>query len=667
MKPSTRSPITRHLPIIILILLNLIIGSLVVRDYGESEDETGIYAYADESLRAYSSLFNVSSEANSPNTDAVSGLPRYVDNYGPAYAMITTLLARGLHAILPALSLINGWHLGEFIAFQISIVSLYFLSRKWMGAWAAMGTTLLFSTQPLLWGHAFINPKDIPFLAFFLASVTVGIYMVDALPPSLDQGLPSQSEEGSSPRLRDEWVHLPSPIKKISIALSAIYLVSIYFMITGVTNQVVKVVITYLYNADKTSKLGSWFFRHALHASQVPVGNYVHKAQILLLHWEITYILAGLAIGLLLFPWIFPRYFRKLVSQGVLPSPKPTLRLFINPGVLAAGCVLGFTTSIRVAGPYAGILVLVYAFYRSWRKAVLLLIPYTAIALLTSYLTWPYLWGDPVNHFIASMTLMSRFPWPGKDLFQGVLSYPANLPGYFLPYLMAIQLTEVVPVLFLCGWVLSAWLLIKQRQVAPFFLSLLWFILPLLGILVNKSVLYDNFRQELFLLPPVFISAGIALEVLFSKIKRTLFRVLLLGALIFPGIYADVQLHPYQYIYYNSFVGGMKGAFRNFELDYWATSYPEAARYIDRVAPVDATVLVSDPLPIFQDYARSDLNLVSFSGFKPDVHYDFIVLTTQKKWDTTICQSLSPVKTISREGAILTVIKTPPLSVMDCP
>ena len=175
MKPSTRSPITRHLPIIILILLNLIIGSLVVRDYGESEDETGIYAYADESLRAYSSLFNVSSEANSPNTDAVSGLPRYVDNYGPAYAMITTLLARGLHAILPALSLINGWHLGEFIAFQISIVSLYFLSRKWMGAWAAMGTTLLFSTQPLLWGHAFINPKDIPFLAFFLASVTVGI------------------------------------------------------------------------------------------------------------------------------------------------------------------------------------------------------------------------------------------------------------------------------------------------------------------------------------------------------------------------------------------------------------------------------------------------------------------------------------------------------------
>jgi len=530
-----------------------------------------------------------------------------------------------------------------------------------------MGTTLLFSTQPLLWGHAFINPKDIPFLAFFLASVTVGIYMVDALPAPINPDASHQPDKWSIRRLQDEWGRVSSTKKKITSVLIIIYLLPIYFMITGVTNQVVKVVITYLYNADKTSRLGSWFSQHAIHASNLPVGNYVHKAQALLLHWEILCVFAGFVIGFLVFLWIFPRYFWKLVNEGVIPSPKPILRHFINPGVLAAGCVLGFTTSIRVAGPYAGILVLVYAFYRSWRKAVLLLIPYTAIALLTSYLTWPYLWGDPVNHFIASMTLMSRFPWPGKDLFQGVLSYPANLPGYFLPYLMAIQLTEVVPVLFLCGWVLSAWLLIKQRQVAPFFLSLLWFILPLLGILVNKSVLYDNFRQELFLLPPVFISAGIALEVLFSKIKRTLFRVLLLGALIFPGIYADVQLHPYQYIYYNSFVGGMKGAFRNFELDYWATSYPEAARYIDRVAPVDATVLVSDPLPIFQDYARSDLNLVSFSGFKPDVHYDFIVLTTQKKWDTTICQSLSPVKTISREGAILTVIKTPPLSVMDCP
>jgi len=667
MEPSTSKPIRRHLPIIILILLNLLIGSLVVRDYGESEDEPGIYAYADESLQAYSNLFKTSIQPNNEAKNTEAGIPGYADNYGPAYAMVTTLLAHGLQAVIPAWSLIDGWHFGEFIAFQISILSLYFLSRKWMGTWAAMGTALLFSTQPLLWGHAFVNPKDIPFLAFFLASVTAGIYMVDALPASLDPVTHPRSEEGSSQRLRDEWDHLPSPTRKISVAWIVIYLVSLGLIITGVTRRLVKPVITYLYNADRTSRLGSWFFRHALHASQVPVVNYILKAQVILLHWEIIYLIAGLVIGLLLFPWIFPRYFRKLVRLGVIPSPRPTLRLFINPTVLAAGCVLGFTTSIRVAGPYAGFIVLVYAFYRSWRKAILLLIPYTVLALLTTYVTWPYLWSDPVNRFLASMTLMSHFPWHGLVLFQGVLSFPSNLPGYFLPYLMAIQLTEVVPVLFLCGWMLSAWQLIKRRQVVPFSLTLLWLILPLLGIIVNKSVVYNNFRQELFLLPPVFISGGIALEFLFSKVKQAFFRVILLGALILPGIYADVQLHPYQYIYYNSFVGGMAGAFRNYDLDYWATSYHEAAQYINQVAPVGATVVVSDPRPVFQVYARPDLNLVPLYDLHPDVHYDFIVLTSYRNTDMTACRSLRPAKTIAREGALLTVIKAPPLSVLGCP
>jgi len=530
-----------------------------------------------------------------------------------------------------------------------------------------MGTTLLFSTQPLLWGHAFINPKDIPFLAFFLASVTVGIYMVDALPAPINPDASHQPDKWSIRRLQDEWGRVSSTKKKITSVLIIIYLLPIYFMITGVTNQVVKVVITYLYNADKTSRLGSWFSQHAIHASNLPVGNYVHKAQALLLHWEILCVFAGFVIGFLVFLWIFPRYFWKLVNEGVIPSPKPILRHFINPGVLAAGCVLGFTTSIRVAGPYAGIIVLVYAFYKSWRKAIHLLIPYTAIALLTSYLTWPYLWGDPVNHFIASITVMSHFPIHFSILFNGVRYLPNNLPVTFLPYLMAIQLTEVVPVLFLCGWVLSGWHLIKSRQVEPFFLTIIWFILPLLGIIYNKSELYDNFRQELFLLPPVFISAGIALEVLFSRVKMTFFKVLLLGVLILPGIYADVQLHPYQYIYYNSFVGGVTGAFRKFELDYWATSYPEATRYINQFAPVGATVVVSDPLSGVKHYARPDLNLVSLDDMKPGIHYDFYVLTSEYNKDLTVCSSISPAKTIARDGAILTAIKAPLLSDKGCP
>ena len=35
-----------------------------------------------------------------------------------------------------------------------------------------------------MWGHSFINPKDIPFMTFFLASIYFGLKMLDASPAS---------------------------------------------------------------------------------------------------------------------------------------------------------------------------------------------------------------------------------------------------------------------------------------------------------------------------------------------------------------------------------------------------------------------------------------------------------------------------------------------------
>ncbi len=432
MKLPISKRIQRHLPFVLLIILNLLIGILVVRDYGESVDEPGIYAYAEQSLRAYINLLRNGT------------LPHYLDvpfnavNYGPAYAMFTVVLAQGLHAIIPVWSQIDGRHFGEFLAFQLSVVSLYFLARKWMGGWAAMGTTLVFSTQPVLWGPAFINPKDIPFLAFFLASVTAGIYMVDALPAPLNPNAGRPRHGGSSLRLREEWENLPSSLRKIMIAYGAIFLDSLLFMATGGLSRLVSDGVVILYEADKNSLLGSWFSRLARNSSHLPVGNYIHKAQIILLRGERISATGGFVVALLVLLGAFPRYCAKLASQRVIPSLKRSLRLLTNPAVLAAGFVLGFTTSIRVAGPYAGVIVLLYAFYKSWRKALLLLLPYTLSALLICYLTWPYLWGDAVHRFITSVTLMSRYPFGGPDLFQGTLFRPSKLPAYYLPYTMSI-------------------------------------------------------------------------------------------------------------------------------------------------------------------------------------------------------------------------------------
>jgi hypothetical protein len=69
------------------------------------------------------------------------------------------------------------WHLVNFITFQIGVALFFAVCLRWMGSWAAFGATLLFSTQPVLWGHGWINPKDIPFTVFFLGAIYTGWLM----------------------------------------------------------------------------------------------------------------------------------------------------------------------------------------------------------------------------------------------------------------------------------------------------------------------------------------------------------------------------------------------------------------------------------------------------------------------------------------------------------
>ena len=59
------------------------------------------------------------------------------------------------------------------------MVGVLYLARLFVSEWTSLGTAVLFGTQPLLFGHRFINPKDSPLAAVFLLAVTAGFYMVD--------------------------------------------------------------------------------------------------------------------------------------------------------------------------------------------------------------------------------------------------------------------------------------------------------------------------------------------------------------------------------------------------------------------------------------------------------------------------------------------------------
>ena len=164
-------------PILFLLALNLAAGLLTYRQYGMSWDEPLFYNYADSIRIAYTP------QAFAPGFDFYQVFGRSAEDhkiYGPAYI----LLARPIQQLLlglPGADMASSWHLVNFITFQIGLLAFYHLARRWLAPWPAVAASAFLAWQPVFWGHAFINPKDAPFMVFFLSALVLGLDFVDSL------------------------------------------------------------------------------------------------------------------------------------------------------------------------------------------------------------------------------------------------------------------------------------------------------------------------------------------------------------------------------------------------------------------------------------------------------------------------------------------------------
>lgn len=582
-------------------LLLASLGVVLTPHYGESWDELKFYKYADLSLQAYTTW---------PATATVPEFGNTYDNYGPAYVMLVTFGARALALVIPW-SLSDLRHLLYFFTFLAGVWAFHALAKRWLSQPAALGATFLFAAQPLFWGHAFISPKDIPFLSFFLLSLLFGLRLFDAPPPLSLTGL------------------APRP-KRLLLVLTALWLASVIGLFLGLG-----LIHVWLDGAVRAAAAGTpnLISRIASDLHKVAPEVYVHR--------YFTFFVQARAIFFYLFTCFLVYLYRRLAPT--------TLRSLLS--ILFPAIFLGIATSIRILGPLAGLLIALYALRNRGIKAISTLLIYAFFALAVMYAAWPYLWPHPLGHLAESVRVMSQYPWPGQVLFDGVQYASTDIPRAYLPALLGIQLTEPVWALFVAGLAAAGWGFARKREYVELLaLTLVWFVLPLAGFIVSRTPLYDNFRQVFFILPPVFLMAG----VVFEKVK---WRVWLIVLAVLPGLVGILRLHPYEYIYYNSFVGGEGGAFRRFELDYWGISYREAADWLNETAPPQANVWVEGPAHLLHMYLREDLNLYSTYEAERAEHYDYVVSTTRYDLDLASYPDAQIVYRIERGGGLLTVIK----------
>jgi hypothetical protein len=220
-------------------------------------------------------------------------------------------------------------------------------------------------------------------------------------------------------------------------------------------------------------------------------------------------------------------------------------------------------------------------------------------AWLVMLFFWPFAWkahkGIPffgVPYFLAPFEALSEFSkygWQGTVFFEGHLLRPSELPAHYLLTLFVNSLPEFV----LAGWILGIIVLVpafyrRGRFLSRTSLSTIIIFLagaaPIVAIIGSHAILYDNFRHVLFTIPPLIVLSAAGVWAFANTFRNEVIHLVLVIAysLGIATAVADMRaLHPYEYIYFNRLIaGGMEQANQKFEMEYWGTSFREAALWL---------------------------------------------------------------------------------------
>lgn len=640
-----------------LVLATSLAALGMFRDYGLTWDEPLFYKFARTMPRAYSL-----EEHQAGTFDFERDIDTDHWYYGPAYVLLATPAVRWLQA--GGLAEFDAWRLANFASFVLGLVFLYLLARRWLEWPAALGSTLLTGSQPVLWGHAFINPKDIPLMSFFIVSLYLGLQMVDRV-SSVESPAPDEVRAARQ----------ASILKTLrSLGLGALAFAVLAWALTPLWNQVIQTITRALYQASPQSIAGRFFAAFASGAAVTPVEVYIDLGLEALPRMQrlATLLAAPFALlGLVLTIWPRParRWLRWLDDGPFGPLPSmPSLRTslrelpLLSAATLLPGIALGLAISIRVVSPLAGILVLVYFLLQSGQRRWAAMILYALVASLACFASWPYLWGSPIAKFVQVFGHMASNPKILPVLFEGQVYASDALPWHYLPTLLARTLSEPVGLLFGLGLASAiVWSWRRQVDWRPLAALLIWLLVPFAYVVFLRPPMYDGYRHFLFMLPPVFLLAGFGLQAAFHRLRSPGLQLALLALVVAFGAAGIARTHPYEYAYTNAVAGGMGGAFRRFEMDYWLTCYKESMEHVNHSAADQPTVFVLRQPANAHYYAAAGVRVVPF---EPTADATFpgslLLLTTRTNLDQAFHAQDPIVYQVEKDGAVLCVLRRVP-------
>lgn len=282
-------------------------------------------------------------------------------------------------------------------------------------------------------------------------------------------------------------------------------------------------------------------------------------------------------------------------------------------GYWILGLCVGYATSIRILGIYLFgwlfLFLLIDIFIREQNKkignAISNAVVFIAGAATGVYVFWPTLWKNPVANFIECYKSLSHFRWDGLLLLNGETLQSTHLPWYYLPEWFAITTPVVWPVLGFAGLILllvsflkSPLSYLRNTHHRHYLLYIACFLGPVAVIILLHSVVYDDWRHVYFIYP------AFVMLVLYVLDKISVSRYKYAGALLVALqliliLVSMLRIHPFHQVYFNELISHKEEYLRkNFDYDYWGSSYKQALTYIMKTDKRDVVKIATPWEPI---------------------------------------------------------------------
>jgi len=323
---------------------------------------------------------------------------------------------------------------------------------------------------------------------------------------------------------------------------------------------------------------------------------------------------------------------------------------------------IGATINIRVGGilliPYLAVYAGILFAVKNWiQKTDVKLISFVkpvlivgVLGYLSGSLLWPYGLQSPIANPLNALQEMSNFKVSILELFEGSKIYSGELPPYYL--LKSIAITSSYLVLIGTGlFIFFIWPFRNSPRFATILFVAFTAFFPLFYIIYSKANVYHSWRHILFIFPSMLVVASFGWDQLvqfFDLKKIKIAGLALFGFLLLEPLYFIANSFPNTVTYYNQLAGGTKGAYTNYEFDYYYNSLKQSTDWFRKniavkAKPGDTIMVVSNAVHLLRQYL-GDLKNVKMDYVR---HYQ----QNEKPWDYAIMHiALIPVQEVKKSA-----------------